>query len=105
MPQILLAILTIVSAALVLLAAQAKLRYSGGGLVGLLDELDLLMTYFPGKVAFFMFSITAAIAASVIAAFSHITSLWIMTLDILFILSSFMLVKYHQLKLHPSASL
>ncbi len=105
MPQIFLAILTIVSAALAILAAAVRLKCSGGDLVGLLCGLDLCMAEFPGQVAFFMFSITAAIAASMIGSFIRIASLWIITLDILFILSCFMLVKYHRLKLHSSASL
>lgn len=105
MSQIFLAIFTIASAVLTVFAAAAKSMRSGKGLAGLLYGLDLCIAEFPGQVAFFMFSVTAAMAAGIIASFNHIASQWIISLDILFMLSAFILVKYHRLKLHPSASM
>lgn len=105
MSQIFLAIFTVAAAAFAVFEAAVIFKCPCGCLTGLFYELDFFMSVFSGQVAFFMFSITAAIAASVIVSFSHIASQWIISLDILFLLTAFLLVKYHRLKLHPSASL
>lgn len=105
MLQIILTIFTIVAAALAVFAVASRLKCSSGGLSALLYELDLRLADLPAQVAFFMFSITAAMAAGVISSLTHIPSLWIITLDILFAQNVFLLVKFHRLKLHPSVSL
>ncbi len=92
--------------AALIMAVSAALRtgYSGRSMVRLLFEFDLCVANSPAQVAFFMFSVTAAIASGIIiGAFAQISTLWIITLDILFMLSSKLLVLFHRFKVHPAS--
>jgi|GEM_PF-2609446 len=94
--------------AALIMAFSAALRteYPGRRMVQLLFEFDLCVANSPAQVAFFMFSVTAAIASGIISgAFAQVSTLLILTLDILFVLSSMLLVLFHRFKVHPAASL
>ncbi|MEN6316186.1 MAG: hypothetical protein ABFD25_18285 [Clostridiaceae bacterium] len=62
-------------------------------------DFDWSISGSPAQVAFFMFSITVAIAVSLIAgAFTMVSGQLFLTLDIIFLLSSILLILFHQLK-------
>lgn len=91
-------------AALIMAFSAAVLRtgYSGRKMVRLLYDFDLCLANSPAQVAFFMFSVTVAMASGIISgAFAQVSTVWILTLDILFMLSSMLLVLFHRLKVHP----
>ncbi len=106
MIQVIVNLITIAAAILALFTAAWRLKCSGMSLTGLFCELDMCLADSPAQVAFFMFSIAAAMAATVlVAAFYQFATLWIITLDILSIQSSLLLIKFHRLKMHSLASL
>lgn len=60
----------------------------------------------PAQVAFFMFSIITAITTTLIACtFSQVSKHLILTLDIIFFLSSMLLILFHQFKEYTFTSL
>lgn len=98
----LLLFLTVVAA---VFRAASKIKISGNSFGILLADFSWWITNSPAQVAFFMFSFTAAIAASIISgAFAQIATQWVLSLDILFFLSIMLLVTFHRLKLYSSAS-
>ncbi|HEX2944890.1 MAG TPA: hypothetical protein VHT96_02920 [Clostridia bacterium] len=106
MLQFLSAFLPLAALIAAVFAAVLKTGYSGRSMARLLYEFDLCVANSPAQVAFFMFSITAAIASGIISgAFAQVSTAWILTLDILFTLSSMLLVLFHRFKMFPSASL
>jgi len=101
----LLLILAVITAILLL---AAKLKHSGICMEQMLFgfSFDWCIDKSPAQVAFFMFSITIAIAASLVAgALTHLSGQLILTLDIIFFLSSMLLIFFHQFKDYPYTSL
>ena len=83
-----------------------KVKRSGVCMEQILYDFGWCIDKSPAQVAFFMFSITTAIAATLVAySFSQVAKQLILTLDIIFILSSMLLILIHQLKVHTSAPL
>jgi hypothetical protein len=89
-----------------ILRAAAKLKTSGRSLGSLLNDYCWCISNSPAQVAFFMFSFASAIAAGIISgAFTQIATQWILSLDILFLVSILLLITFHRLKLHSPASM
>lgn len=83
-----------------------KVKCSGGYMEQILNDFGWCIDNSPAQVAFFMFSISAAIATTLVAyAFSQVSKQLILTLDIIFFLSSMLLILFHQLKEHTCTSL
>jgi hypothetical protein len=102
MLQFLSAFLPLAALIIAVSAAALRIRHSGRTMARLLFEFDLCVANSPAQVAFFMFSVAAAMASGIISgAFAQVSTLWIHTLDILFMLSSMLLVLFHRLKVHP----
>lgn len=102
MLQFLSAFLPLAALIIAVSAAALRIRHSGRKMVRLLYDFDLCIANSPAQVAFFMFSFTAAMASGIISeAFTQVSTLLILTLDILFMLSSMLLVLFHRLKVHP----
>jgi hypothetical protein len=98
-----LSLLAEIIAAFTLAFGMKRSRVSFGRVV---SDFGLSIERSPAQVAFFMFSFTAAIATALVAsAFAHVSSLLIISLDILFFISNMMLILFHQFKEYSSASL
>lgn len=83
-----------------------KMKRSGRCMEKMLYGFSWFIDKAPAQVAFFMFSIAAAIASTlIVCAFSQVSRQLILALDIIFFLSSILLILFHQLKEHTSASL
>lgn len=83
-----------------------KVKCSGVCMEQLLSDFGWCIESSPAQVAFFMFSITAAIAMALVAsAFSQVFKQLILTLDILFFLNNMLLILLHRFKEHSFASL
>ena len=83
-----------------------KVKRSGISFGRIVCDFGLSIDKSPSQVAFFMFSFTAVIAASLVASgLTHVSNLLILSLDIIFFLSSMMLILFHQIKEYASASL
>lgn len=105
MLQFIVVFLPLLAVITTILRMAAKLKTSGRSLCGLLNDYCWCIANSPAQVAFFMFSFTAAIAAGIISgAFAQIATQWILSLDILFLISILLLITFHRLKLHSSAS-
>jgi len=101
----LLPILAVITASFLL---AAKLKHSGICMEQMLYgfSFDWCIDKSPAQVAFFMFSITVAIAASlVISSFTQLSGQLILSLDIIFFLSSILLILFHQFKDYSYTSL
>jgi hypothetical protein len=106
MLQFLLGFLPLAALIAAISAAVMKIGCSGRTMTRLLNEYDLCVANSPAQVAFFMFSATAAIASGIISgAFAQVSTVLILSLDILFMLSSMLLVLFHRFKVYSSASL
>ena len=87
-------------------ASAFKLKRSTVSFGRVACDFGLSIDKSPAQVAFFMFSFTAVMAASLVATgLAHVSNLLIISLDIIFFLSSMMLILFHQLKEYASASL
>ncbi len=87
-------------------ALACRVKFIGTTLEQMLSDFGWMIESSPAQVAFFMFSVTAAIAASLaVCVFSLVSRQLILSLDILFLLSSMLLILFHQLKEHSPASL
>jgi hypothetical protein len=82
-----------------------RVRHAGVNTLRLLEELGLCVENSPAQAAFFMFSFAAAIAAVLVCTFAHVSTRFILSLDILFFFSSLLLILYHRFKTFASASL
>ncbi len=106
MIQLIISILSMTFIISALISMAYGMKKSGNSLKNMLFELDWCLTGTNAQVAFFMFSITAAIACGITASsFGKYSESWIITLDILFILSRMLLIKFHRLKMHSAASI
>lgn len=89
-----------------ILRMAAKMKNNGSSFCRLLNDYSWCIANSPAQVAFFMFSFASAIAAGIISgAFTQIATQWILSLDILFLINILLLISFHRLKLHSSASL
>jgi hypothetical protein len=81
-------------------------KCSNVGFIRVVNDFGWSIERSPAQVAFFMFSFTAAIATALVAsAFAHVSNLLVISLDIIFFLSSMMLILFHQFKEYASVSL
>jgi len=106
MLQFIVIFLPVMAVIVSILRMAAQLKTSGHSLCRLLNDYSWCIANSPAQVAFFMFSFASAIAAGIISgAFAQIATQWILTLDIIFLISILLLITFHRLKLHSSASL
>lgn len=105
MLQLILSFLPMLAVIASVFALAFRWKCSGISMEQTLDGLGLGIENSPAQVAFFMFSFAAAVAAAFTGAFSHVSNQLILSLDILFFLSSLLLVLLHQFKEFPCASL
>jgi uncharacterized membrane protein YjjP (DUF1212 family) len=106
MLQFIIVFLPVLAVIAAVLRMAAELKTTGRSLGRLLNDYSWCIANSPAQVAFFMFSFASAIAAGIISgAFTHIATQWILTFDILFLISILLLITFHRLKLHSSASL
>lgn len=101
MPQFIISFLPILAVIAALFMLVHKIKSSGVCVGQILYgfDFDWSISGSTAQVAFFMFSITVAIAISLVAgAFTMVSGQLILTLDIIFLLSSILLILFHQLK-------
>lgn len=108
MLQFILSLLPMLAVITAVFMLARKIRRSGVCVGQMLRgfDFDWCISGSPAQVAFFMFSITVAMAVSLIAgAFAMSSGQLILTLDIIFLLSSILLILFHRLKEDIPASL
>ncbi|HOJ79845.1 MAG TPA: hypothetical protein PK767_00700 [Clostridiales bacterium] len=104
--MLIIAVITVTAILSAIFAAASGCRSSGTIRTKLLYTLGLCLIDTSAEVAFFMFSITVAITFGImIFSFTRLSSLWVMTPDILITLSSLILIRCHRLKIHSLASI
>lgn len=106
MLQFIVTLLPMLAVIAAVFAAASKLKSVGNRMMQIFDEFGWAIDNSPAQVAFFMFSFTAAIAAALLSAvFAHVSNQLILSLDIIFFLSSILLILFHQFKEFAPASL
>jgi uncharacterized MAPEG superfamily protein len=106
MLQLIIFILPLMAVIAALFTLAGKIKRSGSCVLKMLKEFGWFIENSPSQVAFFMFSITAAIAATLIAcAFSQTSKQLIITLDIIYLISRILLILLHRLNVPKFISL